>query len=97
VLYRRRFIAIYVVLAALFYGSAFWAGGLWASTSTTVTRRFERPRISSEATWKQVQANFAGKPYVSGSLTELPGFKCAGWTAGSAATDSGWVVIRCSK
>lgn len=88
---------IEVLLAAVLFGSGLTTGIEAFHTAKAQTHRVvdARPRISSKATYAQVVANFAGAPYVSGQLSELPGFQCQGWTAG--ATGHGWVVIRCSK
>jgi hypothetical protein len=54
-----------------------------------------RAFISPTATYKEVVANFAGKPYAQGQFQELPGFLCKGWTADK--NGHRWVVLRCVR
>ncbi len=87
----------YAGLAVIGLASAFITG-LYFSAAHTVTHNHtspERAYISSSASLAQVNENLKGKPYVHGSLSELPGFTCDGWTNGKNGT--GWVVIRCWK
>lgn len=92
-----RWIAVvYTLLAVVALAAAFTAGLLEHGPLTSVrTVRVVRPPISASASLHQVEANFAGRPYVHGQLQELPGFDCYGWTNG--ANSHGWVVLRCSK
>ena len=86
-------IQIALVLVAFVIGA--WFGVLAFHTKPARTIVDTRPRISAHASLAQVNANLKGKPYVSGQLAELPGFKCQGWTNG--AKNHGWVVIRCTR
>src|SRR5581483_26348 len=82
--------AVYVLLVASAIGSGAITGRYWNAGTTTVY--VQREKISARASASQVRANFAGKPYVvGGQLSELPNFKCNGWTRG--ARSHGWVVL----
>jgi hypothetical protein len=91
-------------LPVIYAGLAVWGlacafiTGLYFSAPHAVTHNHKTPErafISSGASLAQVNGNLKGKPYVHGSLSELPGFTCDGWTNGKNGT--GWVVIRCFK
>ena len=85
---------VYVVLVALAVIAVFF-GGYECGQGFPVVKRVPRPLVSRSASLAQVRANFAGKAYVHGALSELPGFACDGWTNGKAG--HGWVVLVCSK
>ena len=89
-----RFAFLYLLLAAIALGSAFVTGiEIGTKPAKTIVQKVDRPRISSQASTAEVEANFSGKPYVHAALSELPGFDCKGWTNG--ANGSGWVTILC--
>lgn len=79
-------------VAALFFGG-YEAGQ--GNPTVRVVHAAGRPPISPSASLAQVRANIAGKSYVHGVLSELPGFVCDGWTNGKAG--HGWIVLVCSK
>jgi len=92
---KRWFAPVYIGLFAIAYGAAFEGGRLSYAPPAPKVVAVSRPFISAKATLAQVDANFSGKPYWHGAISELPGFLCKGWTNG--ANGSGWVVLVCSK
>lgn len=87
---------IYAVLVAVGATALFFGGYEYGQGFPVVTVvHTARPTISPAASLAQVRANIAGKPYVHGGLSELPGFTCDGWTNGKAG--HGWIVLVCAK
>ena len=83
-------IEVALVVTAWAIGAAFGVFAFHTPAARHVV--VARPKIGAKATLSQVAANFAGAPYVTAALSELPGFTCQGWS-----DHKSWVVIRCVK